>query len=528
MIVWNNALAIDSKNPNTYRAVAASMADDRLFDDAIKVYRNGESATGSPAIFVNDIAQLYFLEANYRESLHELLKMLDAQRTNMDVENIEAQLGVYSSSKEALDQFTDEMKKETADHPDDFEYRQLLSFLFMETKDYSSAYAAYKWLDDHSGSNGTQLLQFADRAYNDEAYEAAAGAYKEVSTLSKVSPMVCEAIMGYANSLRAIGEKNYAEDDRPCASKDTLKDLNASIAAYEKIINEFPNSTYLYAAVFNSAEIRMEYFHDFTGAEKLLDDHRNILYIYHDAGILVLARLCMLQGKFQAALDTALLEINSKQSAASPPPPRQHIGEVGEGYGRPAPEPYNPQAGSFYDRIEYQAALALYYLGMYDSSNFYLKRITRDPESDVASDAIQLSNTITNNRGNPEALRQFAIASSMIASNRVPEAAAVLTDILKDYPQAPLGENARFDLADAYCKMGRPAEALENYSALAGDSTGIFADRAQFRICRIYEETLHEKDRAIAEYEYFLVRFPNSIYQDKVREILKSLLGENS
>ncbi len=528
VIVWDKALAIDPKNPNTYRAVAASMADNRLFDDAIEVYRKGESAMNSPTMFVNDIARLYFLNANYRESLHELLKMLDAQRTSATVMNIEVGLGVHSSSKEALDQFTDEMKREVADHSDDFEYRQLLAFLFMETKDYSSAYATYKWLDEHSGSSGTQLLQFANRAYNDEAYEASGDAYKEVSSRSKNTSIVSEAIMGYANSLRALGEKDYAEDDRPCAAEDTLKELNASIAAYERIINEFSNTQYLSAAVFNSAEIRMEYFHDFTGAEKLLDGHSEIFSMSRDAGILILTRLYMLEGKFQDAWGAALPEITSQQSSRSQLPLQQYSGGTDGVNVLSAPEAHQLQAESFYDRIEYQAALALYYLGMYDSSNYYLKRITSNPMSDAANDAILLSNIITNNRSNPEALREFATASSMIMSNRIPEAAATLEDILKNYSQTPLAENARFDLAAAYCKMGKLADALKNYSMLTEDSTGIFADRAEFRICRIYEETLHEKSKTIAEYENFLVRFPNSIYQNKVREILRNLLGENS
>ncbi len=76
--------------------------------------------------------------------------------------------------------------------------------------------------------------------------------------------------------------------------------------------------------------------------------------------------------------------------------------------------------------------------------------------------------------------------------------------------------------------MGQVDKALKYYSELSQDSTGIFADRAQFRICRIYQETLHEKQKAIDEYESFLARFPNSILQDRVRSIIRDLLGNNS
>lgn len=76
--------------------------------------------------------------------------------------------------------------------------------------------------------------------------------------------------------------------------------------------------------------------------------------------------------------------------------------------------------------------------------------------------------------------------------------------------------------------MGNVKEALDSYALLAADSAGIFADRAQFRIAKIYEVTLHDSSRAVTEYENFLARFPNSIYQDKVRDILRRMLGSNS
>ena len=513
IIIWDKALALEPKNPNTYRAVASSMSDDRLFDKAVEVYREGEKELNSPTMFVNDVARLYFLSANYRESLHELLKMLNApqegqgQLTDIAVANIEGRLGVYSSSSEALAQFIDEMKKEVASQPGNLEFRKLLGFLFMETKDYPSAYVTYKWLDEHLGANGGQLLEFADRAYNDEAYGPAASAYKEISTSAKDNFIIARAIMGYANSMRSLGEKDFAEDDRPCTTQDTLRNLNASLAAYEDLISKFPNTQYLTGAVFNASEISMDYFHDFAGAEKLLDEHKIVFDIDHDMGIYILVRLYLLEGKFQNALDTALSAIRNLQSGVRPTVTGTTV---------------------LHDRIEYQVALALYYLGKYDSANYYLKEIISNPMSDAANDAIQLSNTIMNNRGNSEALKEFATASAMLTSNRIPEAVAELEEILKNFPHVSLADNARFDLATAYCKMGNAAEALKNYSALAADSVGIFADRAEFRICRIYDETLHEKDKAISEYENFLTRFPNSIYQDKVREILRNLLGENS
>ncbi|HUI30827.1 MAG TPA: tetratricopeptide repeat protein [Candidatus Acidoferrales bacterium] len=496
LVIWNKALTIDPKNPNVYKAVANTMAENRLFDKAIDVYRNGE--VNSNQTFTNEIARLYFLNANYAGSLRELLKQLKTQQTTYILSNIEVQIASYGSSKEALNQFTGEMEKQVVENPDNRDYRRLLSFIYMEKKNYAAAYTAYKWLDNHSSAPGSELLQFAVRAYNDEAYEVASNAYKEVSTLSKNNSIVVQGLYGYANSLQELGENKYTEGDGPCSTTDTLAELDQALSTYETIIEQYPNTQFLSSAVLNSVGLKMKYFHDFAGAGKLLSDHRDRAGT--DDWTMARIRLCMMEGKFQDAFNTSLGVIQSSPAADE----------------------------SVRDKIKFQAALALYYLGNYDSSAFYLSEISSNPMSDAANDAIQLLNTITNNRGNPAALREFASASAMEESDKIPEAASALEKILNEYPNVPLADNARFDLASDYCRMGNVDAALKNYSLLAEDSTGIFADRADLRICRIYQTTLRQNEKAISEYEDFLVRFPNSIYQNRVREILRNLLGEDS
>jgi tetratricopeptide (TPR) repeat protein len=508
MAEWDKALTLDPKNPNTYRAVAGTMSDDRLFDSAVGVYRKGEA--NSNAVFTSEMSRLYFLDANYAGSLRELLKGLETRQAPFVLSNIEAQIGSYSSSKEAIEQFTSEMEKEAAAKPDDADYRRLLGFLYMQKKDYAAAYGTYKWLDEHSGSPGSELLQFASSAYNDEAYQVAASAYKEVAGISRDNSVIVQALAGNANSLQQMGEKDYAEGDRPCSTTDTLQEFSQALSVYEKIIEQYSDTRFLAPAVLNSVELKMEYFHDFSGAEKLLSDYSGRLRPLTNDWILLRIRLYMKEGKFQDAFSTALGSIQSIPAEV------QKMSFPNDGM------------ASLYDRIEYQAAVALYYMGLYDSSTFYLKKISSNPMSDAANDAIQLLNTITNNRGNPPALRQFASASFMEESDQTSQAVAELEKLLDEYSNVPLAENARFDLAADYCRMGNVAAALKNYSALADDSTGVFADRAEFRICRIYENTLHQSDKAIAEYENFLIRFPNSIYQDRVREILRGLLGDSS
>lgn len=503
---WDRALEIDPKNPGVYQAVAGVMTQDRLFDKAIEVFRKGEDATSYKSGFIIQIARLYFYSMNYRESLKELLKLFMSDNKAAAAEYIESQLGEYSTSREAIDQFTEEMKRQVDDNSGDIYYRRVLAFLYMEQKDYKAAYDTYKWLDEHAGSKGIELLSFAGRAYNDEAYATAARAYDEVSRLSKAEPVVAQSVMGYANSLRMLGEKSQSEDNRPCAANDTLSELNAALAAYDRIISDYPKSRYYAPSVLNSVELKMNYFDDFKGAEKLLSEFGSIPPEYKRRATLDRIELFMKEGNFGSALTASLDGLPS-----------------GSGDRAAAPVDRN-----FPDRLRFEAARALYYMGNYDSASYYLKEIASDPMSDAANEAIRLSNLIENNKGMPQALKEYSAAEAMEISGRVPEAALQFKGIVKSYPQMPLAANAAFDLAGSYCRMGNVSEALKTYSSLAQDSTGLFADQAQFRIAKIYEVTLHDRNKAIEEYENFLARFPNSIYQNKVRDMLRELLGANS
>ncbi len=497
---WNSALAVNPKDMNAYRFVAQMMVEDDLYDRAVEVYKEGERKTGSKTAFVTEIAHVYFLTMNYRGSIVELLQLLDSKRDEASYVYIESQIAGYSSSKEAMDAFIEEMSLEVKDHTDNVDYHRLLAFLYMEEKNYPAAYGIYSWLDNHLSSGGAELLSFADRAFNDGSYKPAADAYREVSETAKDRSIIAKALMGYAYSLRKMGTHDYSEDDLPCSTTDSLKELNASLATFLDVVNDYGNSQYAGPAAMNSIEIEMDYFHNFPLAERFLSQYRQLLLPFGNAVPVLRARLYIMEGNLKAALSEALTTLEITKAEADP----------------------------YYDRLQFEAALSLYYMGLFDSSSYYLKKISEDPSSDAANDAIRLNDLIDDNKGNPDALKEYASAQAMEISDRVPQAAATLESILKSYPQVPLAANARFDLASEFCRMGNVKAALQNYSELAADSLGIFADHAQLRICVIYEKTLHDKAKAISEYESFLSRFPNSIYQNRVREMLQGLLGPNS
>ncbi|MGC8595971.1 MAG: tetratricopeptide repeat protein [Candidatus Kryptoniota bacterium] len=499
MTVWRMAISLNKGNPEVYRTVANFMVESRLFDKAIEVLKEGESVTHTPVAFAPEIARLYVLTTDYRDALGELLKMLESQDHSSALAYIESQIGMYSSSKEAMSQFADELERRVKDSPDNVDIRRLLAFVYMETRDYSSAYKVYKWLDLKSHASGMELMNFANQAYNDEAYDVSANAYKEVASLTDRESVVPAALIGYANSIFKIAESLNKNEDDPCKKADSLSLLAEAEAVYVDLAKKYPGTDYAGTAVLNAVKIRMNYFDDIKGAKSLLNELSKSQ-----------------EARFKSEQDILKLQIGLREGSYD------SVVSAGEdllGSTTVSGEP-------FFDRVKLDIGLALFYMGRVDSAAKMFSEISSNPMSDVANEALYYLGIMRSNSSARDALVQYALASGMIQSGRVPEGILILNDIVKKFPHALLADNVRLKLAEAYCQVGDLTNSIRVYGEIAGDSTGVFADIAQFRLGLIYQDRLKDSKKAIEVFEDFLRRFPDSIYQDKVRKKIIGLMSQ--
>lgn len=498
LTVWRNAILINKNNPEAYRTVARFMSESRLFDKAIEVLKEGELTTNSPLIFAPEIARLYILTTNYRSALSELLKILEVQDHASALAYIESQIGLYSSSSEAMSQFTVELEKRSNDAPDNVDIKRLLAFIYMETRNYASAYKIYKWLDVKSQNRGTELMAFANQAYNDEAYEASARAYKEVALSANQGLIIPSALIGYANSLQKLSTSANKNREGGCVSVDSVSLLSEAVAVYENVAMKYPGTEYANEAILNAVKIRMNYFDDVQGARKLLSNLSGNL-----------------NQRFKNEEHLLKLEIGIREA--------NYDSVIVAGESLIDNSPFLPQ--SLIDQVKFYVALSFFYRGQLDSAAALFATISSNPMSDVANEALNYLAIIKDNSSAPEAVIQYARAAGMIKSGRVPEGISTLEGILKIFPNALIVDNTRLMLAEAYCQIGDLTNSIKFYREMASDSTGIFSDLAQYRLGVIYEERLKDSGKALKEYENFLRRFPASIYQDRVRMKIIGLMA---
>ena len=151
---WNRAIEVDPAHESTYRGVAASMMEARLFDRAIEVYQRGRTACKNPALFTNDIAYLYTITLNYPAATKEYLNLIRQNPTQLAY--TQSRIAVYIVRPDGLKAATSVVEEAAKGEALNQQIQQLLAWVYMEARQYDRAYEVYKLLD--ANMNARRLL----------------------------------------------------------------------------------------------------------------------------------------------------------------------------------------------------------------------------------------------------------------------------------------------------------------------------------------------------------------------------------
>jgi TolA-binding protein len=124
-------------------------------------------------------------------------------------------------------------------------------------------------------------------------------------------------------------------------------------------------------------------------------------------------------------------------------------------------------------------------------------------------------------------MREYAAIDLLLFQNKNTEALERLDKMLKKYPYHSLTDEILFLKADLYKKQGDFDNALKNLEEINISYTDdILGDDALFSTGLIYEENLHNKEKAMEIYQSFLGKFPGSIFTAEARKRFRLLRGD--
>jgi tetratricopeptide (TPR) repeat protein len=505
---WNNALDVDKKNAYAYTIVANAMIESRMIEEAIKVYKKGRSVIGDPYLFASDLGYLYSMFMNFAEATKEYLLLL--KQSPVQLGFVQSRMSLYTGKSDGLSGATSVVEESQKSEPHNVALMQLLAWLYMEGKNYDKAYTIYKSLDEKSKAGGREIFNFAERAFRDKAYHSAAKAYSDIISNYKNFPNIPAAKYSYA---RTIEEAATEQDTlklfgelKPFKLATQLAEINTSyndaIDAYNKVINESPNTEFAGRSLLRIAYIQ---FHNFFDLEKSLEvlakvesNYKSNIQISIEAtlmtGNVLIARgdLDKAAGKFKWLVD----------NRSSSPDIR--------------------------DKANFELAEIDFYNSNFTDALNRLQALTKNPTSEIANDALSLQILIKENEAEKNVLQLFSKASLLKRQRQFDKAIESLQGLAKSYPKSELTSDALVDIGDIYSTVNKFTDAVVSYEKLINDfPESINLDKSQIKIAQVFQFGLKDNNKATAAYQKLLEKFPGSVYVNEARRRIRELRGEN-
>ncbi len=178
----------------------------------------------------------------------------------------------------------------------------------------------------------------------------------------------------------------------------------------------------------------------------------------------------------------------------------------------------------------FKVAQTSFYKGDFDWALTQLKVLRGSTSQLIANDAMQLSLLISDNSledSTQTALKKYARADLLAYQNKDKEAVEVLEDILENHKGEKIEDEALLKQAELLVEQKNYEAAAFNYQKIVEFySDGILADDAHFALGELYENTLNEPEKAKTHYEKIIYNYQDSYYFPQARKNFRRLRGD--
>ena len=485
---YDQALDIIPKNPNYGYAIGLQFQKYSLLDMAISAFE--KSMQLNPALDFNfQLARIYGEQGNVEAMYNAYLNLVMDGKTSK------------SNILRSIDDFVSENPEDTnniilkkvllerAQKNPDIIWNELLSWLFTQQNQYSSAFrqekAIFKRID---GSSTVRLENLGDNALEAEDYE--------------VSKDIYSYIIGNTNNeiTKLDAELNLID----------IELINASQSQLEIIRKRYDQLIDIYGYKAQTLQLQVAYANFLTfkknepqPAEKLLKNSLELPLSDRGTAYLKLALGDILV--YDKKFNEALIYFSQIQQKLK-----------------------NDVLGQ---DARYKVAQTSFYKGDFDWALTQLKVLRSSTSQLIANDAMQLSLLISDNSledSTQTALKKYARADFLAYQNKTEDAIIVLNDILENHKGEKIEDDALLKQAQLYESLKKYDEAQLNYQKIiAFYGNGIFADDAYYALGELYRKIYKDTAKAKEQYEKIIYNYQDSYYFPQARKNFRILRGDS-
>ncbi len=463
------------------------------YDLAIKTYERGTKLLKDDQIFAYYLGDLYRRKGDVPKMIEYYLNSIEANPRRL--ESLKAMFQRYLLPEDYRE-LQKQLYARIQDDRQSIYYPDLLTWVFIQQKDYRSALRQVRALDRRLNENGNRIFELAEIAANDKAYDAAIEAYEFiVENKGRASTYYLEA---KKQALLCRRQKLVDGYDY------TREDLAKLEALYESFLEEFGRSKITAGIILELAKLEAFYLNDLDKATDLLTEMIKFPSVdprIQAQGKLNLADYYLMQGeRWEATLLYSQVDKDFKEDLLG-------------------------------NEARYRNAKLSYYMGDFEWAQSQFDILKASTSKLIANDALDLSVFIMDNLGldtTEVALRMYSQADLLVFQNRFDEAFVKIDSLIDLFPEHSLKDDILYLKAQIYKKKRDYEEAAVNLEEIVENhKEEIRADNALYELAEIYEIHLGDKEKAQSLYETLFIDFSSSTFAVEARKKYRILRGDN-
>lgn len=483
---YNKAIQYVKENPVYAYIVGKSFEEYSLLDQAVNVYETAMELDPGKDYNVQ-LARIY-------GELGDLEKMFDTYLSLMSKNPAYRPLAKRNFSQYVTEDPENEgnvllrkiLLKRSQAEPD-LLFNELLSWLFIQQKDFKKAFAQEKAIYKRNDEDLGGIIDLALIAISEESYEQAR---EIVEFIISEAPTADLALQGQQYRMRILLETSE-KSDYPLIEKE-----------FQSLLDGYGRSPQTYS-------LRIDYNHFLAfssnkkqqAIENLKALAKENLTIYQQARVkMELADILVYDEKFNEALIYySQIQKNVKNDILA-------------------------------QEARFKVAKTSYYKGDFQWAQLQLDVLKKSASQLISNDAMELSLMIRDNSledSTQTALKKFARADLLALQNRNTEAILALNEILENHKGEKIEDEVLLKLGKIYEETKQYEKAEASYLKLIEFyGSDILSDDAHFRLAKLYEDVLLQPEKARKLYEAIIFNFADSIYFVEARKRFRMLRGD--
>lgn len=462
------------------------------FDLAIMTYERGAKLLKDDIIFSYNLGDLYRRKHDTEKMIHYFLNAMENETSRID--NVKLLLERYLA-EEDWKELQIQLYERIQSNQENILYAELLSWVFIQNKDFKNALRQVKGLDRRLRENGTRVYELANMAVNAKEYDVAIEAFDYLVKSKDVTSafyLDAKKELLYTKRLKVTEAFNYNRED-----------LHALANEYSAFLVEFGRNKSTANIILDLASLHAFYLNELPTAISLLDEMVALPGVnqYLKAnGKIQLADYYLMQGdQWESTLLYSQVDKEFKDDL---------IGQT----------------------ARFKNAKLSYYVGDFQWAQTQFDVLKASTSKLIANDALDLSVFIMDNMGldtTARPLELYAQSELLVFQNKFDEAEEKWNQIETEFPKHSLTDDILYIKAQMYTRKHEYERAASLYQEILDNHLEeIRADNALFALAQLYETNLKDVEKAKELYERLFIDFSNSTLAVEARKRFRTLRGD--